>query len=484
MGWVRPLLIAVFLTQPVVVAGAVSAPYRVGSTATLAPGVVHERGTMTTTTAGKQAVNVARVDLAQPVLRLESVLSNDQILGLEPVTQQANRRNREAHRAVVAINGDQFDTKQAPSGMQIASGELIAYGPKPRPAFGVTADRKALIDVAGITGSVCRPDGVCMTIARVNQARTMGEGAGELVLFTSRFADTTGTDDSGNEVVLSGVTLPLPSRGSFSGIVKKVRTKAGATPIGANEVVLSGSGTGAKFLQFLADGTRLAITFTISTRWENVTDAVSGPNILVRDGAVTIEPYTHGYADVASPRTAVGVDAKGNVLIFVIDGRQPGYSMGVTLDELAELMAKEGVVDALNLDGGGSTTFAARTPGTDGVTMFNRASEGYERPVSNALVVFSTAPTGPLASILIRPDSASVLLGSRIDYDALGVDAAQNAVKLPQAPRWESTAGTIDASGRFTAGLAGDGTVKAISERISATTPVSVVQNLASLEIA
>jgi len=484
MGWVRPLLIAVLMAQPAVLSAAISAPYRAESTVTVAPGVVHERGAMTTTTAGKQAVYIARADLTQPVLRFEASLSNDQIIGLEALTQQANRRNREGHRAVIAINADQFDANQAPVGLHIQNGEPVAYGPKPRPAFGITADHKALIDTAGVTASVCRPDGVCMQISRVNQGRTIGEGAGELVLYTSRFAETTGSDDDGNEVVLSGVPLPLATHGTFDGVVKRVRTHAGSTPIGATDIVLSGTGTGSKFLQFLPDGARLALTFTITSGWENVTEAVCGPNILMREGAVTIEPYTHGYADVALPRSAIGINAKGEVLLFAIDGRQPGYSMGVTLDELGELMASQGVVDAINLDGGGSTTFAARLPGTDGVTMVNRGSDGFERPVGNALVLFSTAPTGPLSLISIRPDSASVLLGSHIEYTAVGQDAAFNAVKLPQSPRWESTAGTIDASGRFTAAAAGEGIVKAIVETIAVTTPVTVVPSVASLEIA
>jgi phosphodiester glycosidase len=483
MGWVRPLLIAGLLAQPAIAAAAVSAPYRAQATMTIAPGVVHERGAVATTTSGKQAVYIVRADLSQPVLRFEAALSNDRIVGLEPVTQQANRKNREGHRAVAAINGDFFDPNQAPFGIHIEDGELIAFGPKPRPSFGVTADRKVLIDSAGITGSVCRPDGVCMPVSRVNQARTMGEGTGELVVFTSRFGDNTGTDDTGAEVVLGNVPQPLPTHGTFDGIVRRVRTHAGSTPLGAADVVLSGSGTGAKFLDLLPDGARLAITFTITPGWETVVQAISGPTMLVRDGVVSIDPYSHGFADVTHPRSGVGVTAKGEVLLFAIDGRQPGYSMGVTLDEMAELMVSQGVVNGINLDGGGSTTMGVRLPGTDGVTMVNRGSDGFERSVGNAIVLYSTAPTGPLAALTIRPEAATVLSGSHVEYSALGQDASHNAVKLPRAPRWETTAGSIDVSGRFTAGGQSDGTVKAIIEDASGSTTVSVVSALASLEM-
>ena len=66
---------------------------------TVAPGVVHDRGTMTTSTSGRQAVYIARVDMSQPVIRFEASISNDRIAGLETVTSQANRKNREGHRA-------------------------------------------------------------------------------------------------------------------------------------------------------------------------------------------------------------------------------------------------------------------------------------------------------------------------------------------------------------------------------------------------
>ena len=484
MGWVRPLLIAGLLAQPAILAAALSAPYRASATMTVAPGVVYERGTITTTTTGQQAVFIARVSLEEPVLKFEGSISNDRIVGLEPVTQQANRKNREGHRAVAAINGDFFDPNQAPFGIHIQDGELIAFGPKSRPAFGITAERKPLIGTAGIAGSVCRQDGVCAPLGRVNQARTMGEGTGELVLYTTRFGDNTGTDATGTEVILGSVPLPLPSHGSFNGIVKRVRTKSGATPLAEGDVVLSGSGTGAKFLELIPDGARLAITLTITPGWESVTQAVSGPNILIRNGAMSIDPYTQGFADVTHPRSGIGITEKGEVLLFAIDGRQPGYSMGVTLDELAELMISQGVVNGLNLDGGGSTTLGIRIPGTDALTMMNRGSDGFERAVGNSILLFSTAPTGPLAMLAVRPESAVVLSGSHIDYTAAGLDAAYNPVKLPRPPRWESTAGIIDVNGRFTTGGAGDATIKAFVGEVTGSTTVSVVPALAALEIA
>jgi exopolysaccharide biosynthesis protein len=80
------------------------------------------------------------------------------------------------------------------------------------------------------------------------------------------------------------------------------------------------------------------------------------------------------------PRTLAGVRADGRVLLVTVDGRRPGWSTGVTLREAARLMLSLGARDALNLDGGGSTTMTVRGE------VVNRPSDSYgERPVSDGI---------------------------------------------------------------------------------------------------
>lgn len=92
-----------------------------------------------------------------------------------------------------------------------------------------------------------------------------------------------------------------------------------------------------------------------------------------------VEPFAR------HPRTVVGVDASGTVLtVAVLDGRQPGWSVGVTLPEAAEFLIARGVHDAVNLDGGGSSSFVCvPSPGAEPIT--NRPSDGRFRPVANHL---------------------------------------------------------------------------------------------------
>ena len=120
-------------------------------------------------------------------------------------------------------------------------------------------------------------------------------------------------------------------------------------------------------------------------------EAVGGFPVLVR--RFVIAPGLdsaggRGFGPVRHPRTAVGISQSGSHLLLVtVDGRQPGYSVGMTLPELAQLMFDLGAAYALNLDGGGSTTMAVS--GGKGMTrILNQPSDtSGERPVSNALAV-------------------------------------------------------------------------------------------------
>lgn len=88
------------------------------------------------------------------------------------------------------------------------------------------------------------------------------------------------------------------------------------------------------------------------------------------------------------PRTAAGVSRDGRTLLLVIvDGRQPGWSIGATLPTLAQLMLDAGAWNAVNLDGGGSSAMWRREPGAAAGLVLNRPSDGRVRPVANHLGV-------------------------------------------------------------------------------------------------
>lgn len=159
-------------------------------------------------------------------------------------------------------------------------------------------------------------------------------------------------------------------------------------------------------------------------------------------------------------RTAIGIKADGTVVMFMVDGRQAPYSVGMTMAEVAAAMEDLGCEQAVNLDGGGSSTFATQREGepenstSAGLTLRCRPSDGYERKVSNTVMVLSTAkPTGQFDHAVLTPNDAVYTPGSTVQFSASGVDAAGGSAVIPAGASWAvlSGGGSIDANGLYTA---------------------------------
>lgn len=159
-------------------------------------------------------------------------------------------------------------------------------------------------------------------------------------------------------------------------------------------------------------------------------------------------------------RTAIGIKADGTVVMLMVDGRQAPYSVGMTMAEVAASMEALGCVEAVNLDGGGSSTFATQREGepenetTAGLTLRCRPSDGYERKVSNTIMVLSKAkPTGEFDHAVLTPNNEVYTPGSTVQFTAAGVDAAGGRADIPAGAAWTvlSGGGRIDADGAYTA---------------------------------
>ena len=155
-------------------------------------------------------------------------------------------------------------------------------------------------------------------------------------------------------------------------------------------------------------------------------------------------------------RTAIGIKADGTVVMLMVDGRQAPYSVGMTMAEVAASMEALGCVEAVNLDGGGSSTFATQREGESenntsaGLTLRCRPSDGYERKVSNTIMVLSNAkPTGEFDHAVLTPNNEVYTPGSTVQFVAAGVDAAGSSADVPAGAAWTviSGNGTIDANG-------------------------------------
>lgn len=187
----------------------------------------------------------------------------------------------------------------------------------------------------------------------------------------------------------------------------------------------------------------------------NVLEAVASFGDIFVDG--------HARSDLdnstRASRTAIGIKADGTVVMFMVDGRQAPYSVGMTMAEVAASMEDLGCVQAINLDGGGSSTFATQREGesessTAGLTLRCRPSDGYERKVSNTIMVLSTAkPTGQFDHAVVTPNDEVYTPGSTVQFAATGIDAAGGKADIPAGASWAvlSGGGSIDANGLYTA---------------------------------
>jgi hypothetical protein len=373
-----------------VVAG--PAPAQTGR-ALLMPGVTYERQVQFTSH-GPVAIHVLTAPRPGGLWSLRPVLSNGAIVGRERVT--AMQRNVSSDATVAGVNGDLFTWADGrPSGVLMQSGVLASPPSAERSSIGITADGTLRVDRIRMFGT-WRGSGQRRPLL-LNQS----PGANGVSLFTPAWGPATPAVPGGaTEAVLAPFPGTTPNV-DVTGTVVDLKQTAGGTAIPPGGAVLVARGTGAQRLTAEAPvGTTLVARLRLNPDWSGVVEAIGGGPVLVRGGKPVFRHFElFSPAQLArNPRTAVGQLADGRILLVVVDGRQPGYSVGMTNFELAQTLVRLGAVSASGLDAGGSSTMAF-----DG-RLLNRPSDpGGEREVSEGLFVFyngvyAAPPTEPVLS--------------------------------------------------------------------------------------
>jgi hypothetical protein len=357
---------------------------------------------------------------------LKAALSTDVVPGRETVTSVAARSG-----AIAAVNGGFFvvnrtqGTEGDPAGLSVMDGRLISESVEGRPALFIEKvngrnvariERKisTQITVAVNGGQPKRIDGT-------NRAPGLNFDCGnpfdletsvavhdvvcndpnEIIVFTSDYGANA---DSG-----SGVEVAIDA----SGVVTAVSDGRGGA-IAPHGQVLQGTGTGADWLkQNIAVGAKVTVGRTLTSAGgqeipvkEGVYAINGGPTLLLDGGTVEQEHALEGWgtADVPgvattvsngyrasfyngwylrrNPRTAVGVTSNGTILLMVADGRAPHYSAGLSIAEVTAMMKYFGAMDAINLDGGGSSMMLV-----NGAQQTQPSDATGERPVGDAIVI-------------------------------------------------------------------------------------------------
>lgn len=293
----------------------------------------------------------------------------------------------EANGALAGINADFFPWSGDPIGMMIQSGELVSLPYLKRSAFLWGANYFTVGSTE--TTLTFKANDLLKTIDGLNEEAKDNA----ITLFTPISGLAKSTVD-GNFVLLA-VSEKLTPNGTIKAKVELITPDLKTAQVEQGKMILVGTGNQKLPLASLPIGQEIEIsTRSIGAEFSKVTHAVGGGPKLVHDGKIgfdlAVEGMGESFSTTLHPRTAVGSTKEGDIWLVIIDGRQ-SMSRGASLDELAKVMQRLGCIEAINLDGGGSSTIAV------GSLVLNRPSDkGLERAICNSLLLFGDIPK-PLA---------------------------------------------------------------------------------------
>ncbi|MGB9773152.1 MAG: phosphodiester glycosidase family protein [Bacteroidota bacterium] len=400
-------------------------------------------------------INVLEVDLKNPYIRIETAKAQDRLAGFERTSSMANRNTYDGHFVVGAINGDFYDTGTGiPINVQVKNGEILRR-PIQTSTLGFDMDKRPSLSIVSFSGSLITSD-TAVNINGVNEWRYTNA----LILYNSYMGSTTGTNQWGTEVKVH----PLGEwfvNDTVACVVDTIVGYVGNMSIPKGGAVLSGHGVASTFLSSkLHKGDTVKIALHLTPSLAKLKEMLGGFPKIVFNG---LDYVDRGYAEEGGPdhtyqrhpRTGAGISADSSKLYLItVDGRQAGFSVGMTLKELAALMIHLGVYHGINFDGGGSTTMVVRG------SVVNSPSDPTERSVANALLVVSTARRDTVASsIEIKPKSLRIFKEETFRFSISVLDKYYNPLQVDSS-KLQFTAdpriGTISPDGLFKAGSSVD----------------------------
>lgn len=313
------------------------------------------------------------------------VVNGASIYGTRTITSAAEYMENNGLRPLIGINGDYFSPKTGiPMGYTVIDGKILSKESGMQDAVGFRADGSGFIDKIGIDASLTHGDKK-INIQYVN--KWPQKGFSWVYMLDSNFSSTTKTNFNALYVICSPIAGDLSLNSTMSLAVDEVFIYDGAIkiPDGKYVFVMDPNGQ-AEFFDLLANlAPGDTVTFANSVYGAERNDWSEASSIMSSIGGRLLNNGVigSGFEAGTAPRTAVGIKENGNIIFYTIDGRQSGYSTGLTIASLAVRMQELGCVEAINLDGGGSTAIGGIFPGFDDFVITNRPSDGSQRRCAN-----------------------------------------------------------------------------------------------------
>ncbi|GAA0554946.1 phosphodiester glycosidase family protein [Chitinophaga japonensis] len=372
----------------------VLAQYTLDSSRRMSPGVWYYHYK---TTSPARRICVMEISFSEPTVKLQAVRSGS-VINADKETvpaMYAHHDNYRRHDVTAGINSDFFTSpgpEYNPRHMMIGDGEIMWDTMLNRTVFGITEDNIPFITKLDESYSVSA-GGASYAIEHINRPG----GTGQMVLYNRFTGGSTGTSSGCTEVRI----VPVGGIGDWSAnatISCRVLAKstAGNMPFDSGQAVLWGTGAAKTFLDNINVNDVISLDLQVLSSPSGITNIkqlTGGWTRLVRDGAnyssASVADEGGAVPTSSEPRTAIGFNqAQDKVYFVVVDGRDPGVSEGMTLSTLADFMRYIGCYQALNLDGGGSSTMM----GNDGLRNTPSDAAG-PRPLASAMLAYLSSIT-------------------------------------------------------------------------------------------
>ena len=330
-------------------------------------------------------------------VEFHTVKGLDHVVGRERPSSVAQRTAAAERRPVLAaVNADFFNFKPpgVSEGPQVSAGRVVKSEDTHRaaladtvlreqPSVGVDAGGKIFFADAHVDGWFRVGQGEPVPVRGVNTSVTRGSAA----VYNSFLGARTSDDSGVVEVIVRTVRAAALAGDTAVGVVVGVDSALAGVDIPAGDVVIAErerQGAHADFSRSLEPGDSVWWSLRIRNAPAKVKELVGGFPMLLRNGVAVVDRTTDmipGFSEKRHPRTVVARRSDGTVMLVAVDGRRQD-SVGMSLEELTDFMKALGASDALNLDGGGSTTLVV-----DGRVVNRPSDKEGERAVSNVLLL-------------------------------------------------------------------------------------------------
>ena len=401
------------------------------------------------------------------------------LYGFITPAKEIERLSGLGHNIIGGSNADYFSLQTGvPMGNTIVDGKIVSKDATGQDAIGIMPDGTSFISYFVLNSILKREDGSELNIYNINKFRQPYAA----YLLTDQFSTETHNTTEGIDVVLEVIEGEMKIGTDMLLKVESITENTASAPIPKGKLVLTvDAHAPAQFLEpikslTVGETVTLSLSAEGDKRWSEVSLGMGsvGGRLLI-SGEVN-ENLPTG----AAPRTAIGVCEDGRIILYTIDGRQSGHSYGVQLKTLAKRMKELGCVDALNLDGGGSTQIYIQLPGKSGPSLVNKPSDGRERKVSTFIFFENTAtPTKTASHLHLYPLSSYILTGASMDIEIKATDEGYYPAAVPKGISYRVQEGknsTVTDSGKFTALDNGKVTLYAEYNDISGSTTITCLK--------